>query len=68
MPDSTSMDEFNKGATIIFCMLLFYNCAGTIIEKYKLSFGHEAGFTIILGKLYPPFCFVPNLLFLFLFI
>lgn len=49
MTHTTGMEEFNQGATIIFFMLLFYNCAGTLIEKYHLSFGHEAGFTILLG-------------------
>ena len=46
-------EEFviSVGAILMFMMLLFYMCSGTIIEHYKMSFGHEAAYTIIIGML-----------------
>jgi len=38
------------GAIVIFLMLLTYMCLGTCIERYHLSFGHEASFIILIGK------------------
>lgn len=39
------------GAIIIFGMLMFYMLAGICIQRNKLSFGHEASFTILMGIL-----------------
>ena len=35
---------------VVLLMLLFYMSSGAAIEKYKLSFGHEASFTVVFGK------------------
>jgi len=50
---SAETEEFNisVGAILMFAMLLFYMCSGTIIEKYHMSFGHEAAYTILIGML-----------------
>ena len=39
------------GAIVIYGMLLAYMCIGTIIERYHLSFGHEASLIILIGML-----------------
>ena len=39
------------GGIVILCMLLGYLFIGSLIEKYKFSFGHEASLTILIGKL-----------------
>ena len=39
------------GAIVIFAMLMFYMLAGIWIQRNKLSFGHEASYTIILGMI-----------------
>jgi len=38
------------GGIVIFLMQIFYMSVGAIVEKYHLSFGHEASFTVLLGK------------------
>lgn len=35
---------------VVLTMLLFYMSMGALIEKYSLSFGHEASFTVVFGK------------------
>jgi len=42
----------SEGAIIIFLMILGYMIMGTCIERYHLSFGHEASFTILIGKVF----------------
>ena len=39
------------GFIIVLIMLMFYMSAGAVIEKYHCTFGHEASFTVIVGKL-----------------
>ena len=39
------------GAIVTLMLLMFYMSIGTIIEKYHLSFGHEASLTILLGMI-----------------
>ena len=48
-PHSVHHETVSVGAIVIFLMLLFYMGAGTIIEKYHLSFGHEAAYSILMG-------------------
>ena len=40
----------NEDAILILIMLLVYLIFGPIIESAKLTFGHEAAVTIIIGK------------------
>lgn len=40
-----------EGAIVVYFMLLTYMCIGTMIERYEISFGHEASFTILIGML-----------------
>ena len=40
----------SEGAIVVFLMILGYMIMGTCIERYHLSFGHEASFTILIGK------------------
>ena len=40
----------DAGFIIVFVLLLFYMFVGAAIEKYKVSFGHEASYTVIVGK------------------
>ena len=44
MSEATSV-----GAIVIYIMPLLYMVIGTLIEKYELSFGHEASITILIG-------------------
>jgi len=39
------------GVIVVFLLLLFYLVSGTVIEKYHMKFGHEASFTLLIGKL-----------------
>ena len=39
----------STGAIVVYFMLLAYLCIGTLIERYHISFGHEASFTILIG-------------------
>ena len=39
----------STGAIVVYFMLLTYMCIGTMIERYHISFGHEASFTILIG-------------------
>jgi len=38
------------GAIVIFFLLIFYQTIGSLVEHYKWIFGHEASFTVIMGK------------------
>ena len=40
----------STGAIVIFLMLMFYMTVGAYIEKHHIKFGHEASFTVIMGK------------------
>lgn len=44
-------EVISVGAVVVFLMLMFYMAMGTVIERYKWAFGHEASFTILLGML-----------------
>ena len=44
-------EVISMGAFVIYVMLLAYMFIGTIIERYELSFGHEASLTILIGML-----------------
>ena len=44
-------EVISVGAIVVFLMLMFYMTMGIIIQRYKLSFGHEASYTILLGML-----------------
>jgi NhaP-type Na+/H+ or K+/H+ antiporter len=44
-------EVISVGAIVIYLMLLTYLFIGTIIERYELSFGHEASLTIMIGML-----------------
>lgn len=39
------------GTIIIFVMLTFFMTSGALIEKYHLTFGHEASYTVLMGML-----------------
>jgi NhaP-type Na+/H+ or K+/H+ antiporter len=43
-------ETISIGALIVILMILGYLCLGTCIERYKILFGHEASFTILIGK------------------
>lgn len=43
-------EVISVGALFVFLMILGYLCLGTCIERYKIAFGHEASFTILIGK------------------
>lgn len=47
----------SEGVIVICIMLLTYISLGNMIEKYKLSFGHQASFTIIFGILISLICY-----------
>ena len=40
----------STGAIVIFLMLMFYMSVGAYIEKNHIKFGHEASFTVCMGK------------------
>jgi len=42
-------EVISVGAIVIYLMLLAYMIIGTLIERYELSFGHEASITILIG-------------------
>ena len=44
--------DISTGAIVIILGILFYMSMGAYIEKNHLSIGHEASFTIVLGKLF----------------
>ena len=44
-------EVISVGAIVVYLMLLAYMIIGTLIERYKLSFGHEASITIMIGML-----------------
>lgn len=48
-------EVISTGAIIIFLMLLMYMVLGTIIEHFHMQFGHEAAYTILIGKSAAPF-------------
>lgn len=43
-------EVISEGGLLMIMLILCYLCLGTCIEKYKISFGHEASFTILIGK------------------
>ena len=43
-------DTISIGAILVIVMMLGYMCIGTFIEKNQISFGHEAAYTILIGK------------------
>ena len=43
-------EVISVGAIVVFLMLMFYMIISQIIERYELAFGHEASFTILVGK------------------
>jgi NhaP-type Na+/H+ or K+/H+ antiporter len=46
-----SASLFSSGAIIIMIVLFFYMFMGSILEKYHVIVGHEAGLVIIFGML-----------------
>ena len=44
------MSEAAIGALLVFMMIMTFLSLGTCIERYKISFGHEASLTILIGK------------------
>lgn len=40
----------STGAIVVYMMLLFYMACAAFIEKHNVSFGHEASFTVVMGK------------------
>lgn len=55
----------NEDAIVILVMLLVYLAFGAIIEKFNITFGHEAAITIIIGKfkiklIFYNFCSIRN--------
>ena len=40
----------STGACVFFMMIMFYMTCGALVEKYHLHFGHEASFTVLMGK------------------
>jgi hypothetical protein len=45
-------DVISTGFIVVLLMLMFYMSAGAAIEKYHVTFGHEASLTILMGKQY----------------
>lgn len=43
-------EVISMGAIVVFIMLMVYMSVGAFIKKYHIPFGHEASFTILLGK------------------
>ena len=43
-------EVISEGAIVVFLMLLVYMGLGNIIESQHCVFGHEASFTILVGK------------------
>ena len=43
-------EVISLGAIVVFMMLLVYMGLGNIVESYHCTIGHEAAFTILIGK------------------
>ena len=45
-------NTISTGFIVVLLMLMFYMSAGAVIEKYHVTFGHEASATVLMGKSY----------------